>query len=112
MITPELLRQFAERFDEAICVDDTHWRCGGRSKSITRKILKDLGVSDGDQEKFLLMCESMGGKCCDCEINFNVCGGENDTNLEIHHRFVDCESIVSVEDVHPLCKCCHGTTHH
>lgn len=112
MITPELRRQFEERFDEAICVDDTHWRCGGRSKSITRKVLKDLDISDSDQEEFLLMCESMGGKCCDCEIMLNVCAGENDTNLEIHHhRFVECESVVSVEDVHPLCKHCHAGQH-
>ena len=114
MMSPEQLRQFRDRFSEAMHVDDDHWRCSGPSKSITRQVLAELDISEADRTEFLLLCESSGGKCCDCEIALNILGdeGTGDEDLEIHHGWAGGETIVSNRDVHLFCKCCHGTTEH
>lgn len=48
------------------------WKCkGGTDKSLSRKILKKLGVSDVDIAKVHSFATMHGGHC-DCEIIFNA----------------------------------------
>lgn len=48
------------------------WKCaGGRSKVLSRKILKKLNLSPADISRVLSLAEKHGGYC-DCEILFNA----------------------------------------
>jgi hypothetical protein len=48
------------------------WKCaGGRDQSLSRAILKAMGIRRGEAKTFLKRCYDLGGHC-DCEILFNA----------------------------------------
>ena len=51
---------------------ETIWKCaGGMDKSLSKRILDSMGISETHQKKFLDKCHKLGGHC-DCEILFNA----------------------------------------
>ncbi len=109
-LTDEQAEAFGDRLDKAIWIDRQSqvFRCSGRAKTITRQVLKDLGCTAQQIEDFLVYAESQGGLCCDCEIGFNMCGGDDDSKLEVHHDLkARPNSLHSLLDVHTIHKSCH-----
>ena len=53
-------------------VDSISWRCaGGNDKSLSIKILTEMGIQQKNIDQFLQDCHEHGGHC-DCEIIFNA----------------------------------------
>jgi hypothetical protein len=47
------------------------FRCNGEDQSLSKKILKKMGIPKGEAKEFLARCSALGGHC-DCEILFNA----------------------------------------
>jgi hypothetical protein len=74
-MTPENPRwpEFAYRLNDALCIDDEHWRCDGSHTAFEHRYAKQVMAEMGtiDIEGSLAFFREHGG-FCDCEILFNV----------------------------------------
>src|SRR5262249_33609599 len=83
-------REFSRRLYDSIFQgfnpEGKRFRCSGPRKDIARAILKDMKWQDDRIDAFLSDPDGPGSCCCDCEIGFNLAGGD-DSGLEIHHDY-------------------------